>query len=96
MQELENRIESLPEEEKNAIKKTIEEIYKERPRMYMVDSDKGITNLHMPNDVIIDASVPAVIKTAFRDGALTEKQMTQFSVSQTDHTQQCIRRSLKI
>jgi len=66
MQELENRIESLPEEEKNAIKKTIEEIYKERPRMYMVDSDKGITNLHMPNDVIIDASVPAVIKNGLQ------------------------------
>ena len=66
MQELENRLEQLPEEEKNAVKKTIEEIYKERPRMYMVDSDKGITNLHMPNDVIIDASVPAVIKNGLQ------------------------------
>ena len=66
MADLEERLESLPEEEKNAIKKTIEEIYKERPRMYMVDSDKGITNLHMPNDVIIDASVPAVIKNGLK------------------------------
>ncbi len=66
MQELENRLEQLPEEEREAIKKTIEEIYQERPRMYMVDSDKGITNLHMPNDVIIDASVPAVIKNGLK------------------------------
>ncbi len=66
MADLEERIESLPEDEKNAIKKTIEEIYKVRPRMYMVDSDKGITNLHMPNDVIIDASVPAVIKNGLK------------------------------
>ncbi|WP_456399622.1 NADP-dependent isocitrate dehydrogenase [Persephonella sp.] len=66
MQELENRLETLPEEEKNAVKNTIQEIYKLRPRMYMVDSDKGITNLHMPNDVIIDASVPAVIKNGLQ------------------------------
>ncbi len=66
LQELENRLDQLSEEERNAIKKTIEEIYKERPRMYMVDSDKGITNLHMPNDVIIDASVPAVIKNGLQ------------------------------
>lgn len=66
MQDLENRIESLPEEEKEAIKKTIQEIYKKQPRLYMVDSDNGITNLHMPNDVIIDASVPAVIKNGLK------------------------------
>ncbi len=64
--ELEKKLETLPEEERNAIQKTIEEIYQERPRMYMVDSDKGITNLHMPNDVIIDASVPAVIKNGLK------------------------------
>ncbi len=66
MQELEEKLETLPEEEKNAVKKTIEEIYQKRPRMYMVDSDRGITNLHRPNDVIIDASVPAVIKNGLK------------------------------
>lgn len=40
----------------------IEAITAERPAMYMVDSDKGITNLHVPSDVIIDASMPAVIR----------------------------------
>lgn len=40
----------------------IEAVTAERPSMYMVDSDKGITNLHVPSDVIIDASMPAVIR----------------------------------
>ena len=40
----------------------IEAVRAERPDMYMVDSDKGITNLHVPSDVIIDASMPAVIR----------------------------------
>ncbi|PRY26708.1 isocitrate dehydrogenase [Aliiruegeria haliotis] len=40
----------------------IEAVAGERPSMYMVDSDKGITNLHVPSDVIIDASIPAVIR----------------------------------
>ncbi|HBS49623.1 MAG TPA: NADP-dependent isocitrate dehydrogenase [Rhodobacteraceae bacterium] len=40
----------------------IEEVRAERPSIYMVDSDKGITNLHVPSDVIIDASMPAVIR----------------------------------
>ncbi len=64
--DLENKLSKLPEEKQNEIKKTLEEIYAKRPRMYMVDSDKGITNLHRPNDVIIDASVPAVIKNGLQ------------------------------
>ena len=64
--DLERKLEKLPKEKQEEIKKTIEEIYKERPRLYMVDSDKGITNLHRPNDVIIDASVPAVIKNGLK------------------------------
>ena len=40
----------------------IEAVTAERPSMYMVDSDRGITNLHVPSDVIIDASMPAVIR----------------------------------
>jgi isocitrate dehydrogenase len=46
------------------IKKDIEELYKKQPRLAMVDSDKGITNLHVPSDVIIDASMPAMIRTS--------------------------------
>ena len=45
-----------------AIEAEIEALTAERPSMYMVDSDKGITNLHVPSDVIIDASMPAVIR----------------------------------
>jgi isocitrate dehydrogenase len=44
------------------ILKAIEEVRAERPPMYMVDSDRGITNLHVPSDVIIDASMPALIR----------------------------------
>ncbi len=66
MADLEERLKSLPADEQEAIQKTINEIYKKQPRMYMVDSDQGITNLHMPNDVIIDASVPAVVKNGLK------------------------------
>lgn len=64
--DLENKLSKLPPEKQEEIKKTIEEIYKEQPRLYMVDSDRGITNLHRPNDVIIDASIPAVIKNGLQ------------------------------
>lgn len=56
------RIETLPEAEKAAIKADIEAAYKKRPGLAMVNSDKGITNLHVPSDVIIDASMPAMIR----------------------------------
>ena len=45
-----------------AIMAAIDKVRAERPAMYMVDSDKGITNLHVPSDVIIDASMPALIR----------------------------------
>ncbi len=64
--DLERKIENLPPEKQEAIKKKIDEIYKKQPRLYMVDSDKGITNLHRPNDVIIDASIAAVIKNGLK------------------------------
>src|SRR5471032_3106271 len=56
------RIEALPEAEKAAIKADIQAEYAKRPALAMVNSDKGITNLHVPSDVIIDASVPAMIR----------------------------------
>jgi len=60
------KLDKLPEDKKQAILDTIDEIYKEQPRQYMVDSDNGITNLHRPNDVIIDASIPATIKNGLK------------------------------
>ncbi len=56
------RIGSLPEDQQAAIKSDIEALYAERPKLAMVNSDKGITNLHVPSDVIIDASMPAMIR----------------------------------
>ena len=56
------RIETLPEAEKAAINADIEAVYAKRPGLAMVNSDKGITNLHVPSDVIIDASIPAMIR----------------------------------
>ena len=56
------KIETLPDAEKAAIKADIEAEYKKRPALAMVNSDKGITNLHVPSDVIIDASMPAMIR----------------------------------
>ncbi len=56
------RIETLPEAEKAPIKADIAATYAKRPALAMVNSDKGITNLHVPSDVIIDASMPAMIR----------------------------------
>ncbi|MBN1117969.1 MAG: NADP-dependent isocitrate dehydrogenase [Bacteroidales bacterium] len=59
-----SKITSLPEQKQNEIKSAIDAIYSERPELAMVNSDKGITNLHVPSDVIIDASMPAAIRTS--------------------------------
>ena len=58
------RISTLPETEKAAIEKDIEKVFAEAPAVAMVNSDKGITNLHFPNDVIVDASMPAMIRNS--------------------------------
>ncbi len=58
------KIESLPANEKQAIEQEIQAIYAKNPAIAMVNSDKGITNLHVPSDVIVDASVPAAIRTS--------------------------------
>jgi len=57
-------INSLPEDRQKEINAAIEKEYRNRPSLAMVDSDKGITNLHVPSDVIIDASMPAMIRTS--------------------------------
>jgi isocitrate dehydrogenase len=56
------KIKSLPENERKAIEDDIKAVYQKRPPMAMVNSDKGITNLHVPSDIIIDASMPPVIR----------------------------------
>src|SRR5262244_3439144 len=60
------KIETLPAAEKEAIKADIKAEYAKRPGLAMVNSDKGITNLHVPSDVIIDASIPAMIRESGR------------------------------
>jgi isocitrate dehydrogenase len=57
-------IEQLPEKERKPIEQAIEAAYEHGPSLAMVDSDRGITNLHVPSDVIIDASMPAMIRTS--------------------------------
>ncbi|MGB3465950.1 MAG: NADP-dependent isocitrate dehydrogenase, partial [Cyclobacteriaceae bacterium] len=59
-----DKIKSLPEDQRKAIAKDLDAIYDQQPEMAMVNSDKGITNLHVPSDVIIDASMPAAIRTS--------------------------------
>lgn len=58
------KIATLPAEEQAAINAAIEAVYEKNPAIAMVNSDKGITNLHVPSDVIVDASVPAAIRTS--------------------------------
>ncbi len=58
------KIADLPEAECKAIEADIEAVYATNPDLAMVDSDKGITNLHVPSDVIIDASMPAAIRSS--------------------------------
>ena len=56
------KIQNLTKEQQDQIRQDIDGIYQKRPELAMVDSDKGITNLHVPNNVIIDASMPVVIR----------------------------------
>jgi isocitrate dehydrogenase len=57
-------LENLPADERAEIEQAIERTYEDAPKLAMVDSDRGITNLHVPSDVIIDASMPAMIRTS--------------------------------
>ncbi|ABQ26381.1 NADP-dependent isocitrate dehydrogenase [Geotalea uraniireducens] len=62
MGDLYAKIKKLPEAKQTEIEADIQAVYKKRPALAMVDSDKGITNLHASNDIIIDASMPVVIR----------------------------------
>jgi len=58
------KIKKLPQAQREQIEDDIQAAYKTRPALAMVDSDKGITNLHVPSDVIVDASMPAAIRAS--------------------------------
>ena len=64
--DLYTKMEKLPADKQAEIEADIQAVYKNRPELAMVNSDKGITNLHVPSDIIIDASMPPVI----RDGGI--------------------------
>ena len=57
-------VESMPDAQRTAIEAAVKEGLDEGPELAMVDSDRGITNLHVPSDVIVDASMPAMIRTS--------------------------------
>jgi isocitrate dehydrogenase len=59
-----DKVEKLPAKEKSTILAELQSILDEGPQLAMVNSDKGITNLHVPSDVIIDASMPAMIRNS--------------------------------
>jgi len=62
--DLVNKIKNLPTAERTLIENTVQQCFENGPELAMVNSDKGITNLHVPSDVIIDASLPAMIRTS--------------------------------
>ena len=59
-----SKIQKLPEAQQNSIKADIQSCYDSQPELAMVNSDQGITNLHVPSDIIIDASMPASIRSS--------------------------------
>ncbi len=62
--DLVSKIQTLPADQKAAVESDILKAYESGPDLAMVNSDKGITNLHVPSDVIVDASMPAMIRTS--------------------------------
>lgn len=64
LENLYDKLDTLPETEKDEVVASITKIMEDRPSLAMVNSDKGITNLHVPSDIIIDASMPAMIRNS--------------------------------
>jgi len=62
MVDLYNKIAKLPQSKQDEIKRDLHACHEHRPELAMVDSAKGITNFHSPNDIIVDASMPAMIR----------------------------------
>ncbi len=78
-------IDDLPDDKRDAIKQAIDAAYENGPQLAMVDSDRGITGLHVPSDVIIDASMPAAIRTSGQMwNAKDEQQDAKFVIP--DHS----------
>jgi len=85
MASLASAIGALPEAERAAVQAAIDAAYATGPALAMVDSDRGITNLHVPSDVIIDASIPAAIRASGQMwNASGEQQDTNFVIP--DHS----------
>ncbi|KHD24893.1 isocitrate dehydrogenase [Vibrio caribbeanicus] len=58
------KIQALPAAQKEEIEAALQAVYKTQPPLAMVDSDRGITNLHVPSDIIVDASMPAMLRSS--------------------------------
>jgi len=88
------KIAKLPEAKKAEIEADIQDVYKKQPPLAMVDSDKGITNLHASNDIIIDASMPVVIRDSGGmwgpDGKLHDCKCVIPDTSYSEWYQECI------
>jgi len=78
--DLYTKIKQLPNDTQKEIESDIQKTYETRPKLAMVNSDKGITNLHVPSDTIIDASMPAAIRNSGKmwgpDGSLHDTKFT--------------------
>ena len=74
------KLDSLPADKKAEIEADIQTAYEHGPALAMVNSDKGITNLHVPSDVIIDASMPAMIRTSGQMWNAAGKQQDTLAV----------------
>lgn len=88
------KIKNLPEAKKAEIEADIQAVYKKRPALAMVDSDKGITNLHASNDIIIDASMPVVVRDSGKmwgaDGKLHDTKCVIPDTCYSEWYQECI------
>jgi len=94
MGDLYKKLETLPAAKKAEIEADIQAVYAVRPRLAMVDSDKGITNLHASNDIIIDASMPVVVRDSGGmwgpDGKLQDVKCVIPDTSYSEWYQECI------
>ena len=94
MGDLYAKLKKLPEAKQAEIEADIQEVYKKQPPLAMVDSDKGITNLHASNDIIIDASMPVVMRDSGGmwgpDGKLHDVKCVIPDTSYSEWYQECI------
>jgi isocitrate dehydrogenase len=94
MGDLYAKMQKLPAAKQAEIESDIQEVYKKQPPLAMVDSDKGITNLHASNDIIIDASMPVVIRDSGGmwgpDGKLHDVKCVIPDTSYSEWYQECI------